>query len=181
MDERVLQTLREGVRLLARRELRNPADVDDVVQETMSRVLATLRAGRQIQNPGGFARTIARNVIADLYRGHKHDAGPSPAAADPPDPHPDPLARAVQDEEETAVRAALDQLSPPDRELLRLCFVEEMKPGEVARARGEPPERVRKRLQRALERLREIYLRLRPGHDSRADATDEIATRRRVP
>jgi hypothetical protein len=81
------------------------------------------------------------------------------------------------------LRAAFDELSVSDQQLLRLCFHEDRSPTEIAAALSEPPERVRKRKSRALERLRQEFLgvakwdnvRHQPGHDEAARGTDSVA------
>ena len=61
-------------------------------------------------------------------------------------------------------------LPDSDRRLLELSFREGLLPTEIALRTGEPPERIRKRKSRALERLREIF---RTGHAGETETTDE--------
>src|SRR2546425_1024452 len=78
----------------------------------------------------------------------------------------DALNALVSAAERARVRAALSELRPDDRELLRLCYFEGLTPTELAARLGEPAERIRKRKSRALERLRAAFLGRHTSHES---------------
>jgi RNA polymerase sigma-70 factor (ECF subfamily) len=158
-----LEALREGLRLLALRHLGgDPEAAAEVAQETIVRAFAALRAER-LEDPAklpAFVRGIARHVLADLGR-----ARPSlPLDYQRPGDTPDPLASVISEEERAQVRTALASLPEADRRLLRLCFFDGLTPAQVAARLGEPPDRIRKRKSRALERLRAAF---RQGSRSR--------------
>ena len=71
----------------------------------------------------------------------------------------DALARAPQPEQDIAfalsVRAALDRLNPPDREVMMLAVYEELTPAEISHVTGRSAASVRVRLHRARRRLAE--------------------------
>lgn len=174
-----LELLRSGLRILALRALGDPHAADDVVQETMARVLAALAKGTRPGHLGAFARGVARHVIADLQRGWRRTPDELPPdGAGIPSPNPDALDALVTAEEHARLADALDHLSPADRELLRLVYFEGLAPGELAARLGEPSERIRKRKQRALERLRRAFRGLDPdlsrsaGEDDPEDEPD---------
>lgn len=163
--------LADGLEIVAVRRLGNRDDARDATQETIARLLARLDAG-------GFACEseivpiawgIARHVIADMLR----DRARAPEALiEMRSRNPGPLDQLVTLEEVSIVRRALDRLSPDDRSLLRRCFMDGEKIGAVARALGEPAERVRKRKSRALQRLAEALGR-NFGHETRADTMEK--------
>lgn len=167
-DDRPLpdwQAYAEGAYLIALSALRDPALAEEVAQEAVARAIAAVAARHKdaISNLGGFVYGIARHVIADMQRKSSRLA-PLSAAADVSEKRVDALSAAVSEEQQRSVHAALQRLSHADRDVLYLCFFEGLEPTEIANRTGEPPERVRKRKSRALDRLRQIFLR-QPGHE----------------
>lgn len=163
-----LERLRSGLRILALRTLGDAEAAEEAAQESVFRVVGALREGR-LRDPGrltAFARGIARHVVVDVLRARMRHA---PLAGEPIAAGADALAMLVSAEEGARIRGALDMLAEPDRELLRLSFFDGLAPAELARRLGEPPERIRKRKQRALERLRAAFL--GPGHGRHAPPT----------
>lgn len=154
-----LARIREGIRLLALRRLGDPELADDVAQETVTRGLVAIRQGRpaDVDRMGAYFRGIALNVIADHYResgraqvvSHEGSPGPDLKA-------PSPLDAAIRSQRAGRVRRALAALAESDRELLRLTYYEGLTSAEIARRNHEPPARIRKRKQRALERLADV-------------------------
>jgi len=167
-----LDHLREALRTMALGRLGDVDAAEDVAQETLLRVLATL-AQAGLQDPAalyGFVWTVARNVIWDMGRRREREArlGAGGGRLDAPRAADDPLTGLVSAEEASRVRAALDRLSDSDRELLRLCYCDGLSPGEVAARMGEPAPRLRKRKSRALERLRAAFLQPSPAASTKA-------------
>ena len=155
-----LEPLRFGLHLLAVRALGTADAAEEAVQETFARAVVALARG-QLADPAklaAFVAGIARHVVVDMVRARRRlvslDALPSAAH---PSHDPDALGALVTAGEQARVRAALAQLTVSDRDLLRLCYVEGLAPGEIAERTGEPPERIRKRKSRAVERLREAF------------------------
>lgn len=161
----------EGAYLVALSALRDPSLAEDVAQEAVARAIAAVAARHKdaISNLGGFVYGIARHVIADMQR-RSAKLAPLSAATDLAERRADALSAAVSEEQQRSVHAALQLLSHGDRDVLYLCFFEGLEPTEIANRTGEPPERVRKRKSRALERLRQIFLR-QPGHEVRSKTT----------
>ena len=153
-----LSRLRSGIRIMALHDLRDPDLADEVAQDTMVRLVQALREGR-LQDPahlGAFTRAIARHVIVDMLRARQRLA--ATATTEEPASDEDSLGALVSAEQAARVRSALEQLSAGDREILRLSFFEGLTPQELAERTGEPSPRVRKRKERALERLRKAFL-----------------------
>lgn len=173
-----LERLRSGLLIMATRALGDPVAAEEVAQETLVRLLTALAEGRSPDGPGGlgaYAHGIAKHVIADRHRRHeRHPTQPMPSENGPAavrDGTADPLTRLISAEERDRVRRALRRLSAEDREVLRLSFFEGLRPAEIASARGEPPPRVRKRKERALERLRRAFFGPASCHEEDRSAT----------
>ncbi len=160
LDPESVETLVSGLRIIALRSLSDADAAEEAVQETLARGLAALEEAR-LQSPekiGAYFRGIARHVIADMLRERSRTEGLGIAAeAGPASPHPDALAALISREDQVCVRQALDALTVTSRECLRLSFYEGLTPAEIATRLGEPPPRVRKRLSRALQHLRDAF------------------------
>jgi len=159
-DPETLARLRDGVRIMALRALGSPDAAEEVAQETLARALSALESGRaNPQNLPAYVHGIARHVIADIHRSRKRtlpsgiDDGAAPALDGP-----DALDGLIISEQMDRVRAALEELSPEDRQVLRLSFFEGLTPSQIAESQRVPPPTVRKRKSRALERLRQVFL-----------------------
>ena len=165
-----LSRLRSGIRIMALHDLRDADLADEVAQDTMVRLVQALREGR-LQDPaslGAFTRAIARHVIVDTLRARQRLA--ATGTSEEPASEEDSLGALVAAEQAARVRAALAQLSAGDREILRLSFFEGLTPQQLAERTGEPSPRVRKRKERALERLRTVFLG-RSGHGTATGPT----------
>ena len=126
---------------------------DDLVQETMVRLWKS--AGRFDPARGSeptFVATVTRNVVID--RARREAARPSVPTADahelapPVEPAADSIATRL------AVRAALSQLAPAQRELVRMAYFEQLTQKEVAVRLGLPLGTVKSRTFHALKELR---------------------------
>jgi RNA polymerase sigma factor (sigma-70 family) len=157
VDGHELEVLRAGVRLMALRAFGDAELADEVAQETIVRAFHALRSSRPEQL-GPFVAGIARHVITDIIRAKPRDVSLQDL---PPESEPhtsgDALSLLCEAGEQTRVRQALEHLTPEDRDLLRLSFVEGLASSEIAKRTGAPPERIRQRRHRALARLREAF------------------------
>ncbi len=152
---------------VVRAVLRDRDRADDVVQEALLRVYESRE--RWVPGKGslrGWLLRIARNLALNAQRdgARRATASLAPAADDsdegrglPADPRaarPDaPLER---DEEVRALRAALDGLQAPDREVLELRYQQGLGFDEVGAVVGASGAAVKQRAWRALGRLRAL-------------------------
>jgi RNA polymerase sigma-70 factor, ECF subfamily len=132
-------------------------DVDDIVQETLTRVLVASRT-EKIQNPvalGAFLNGVCRNVVSEYRRRNMRDE-PMPEVV------PEPPGNGIGDADlfnlRQAIAQGLDQLSERDRRVLRAFYLEEKSRGEILKETGLTHENFRVVLCRAKERFREIYV-----------------------
>jgi RNA polymerase sigma-70 factor (ECF subfamily) len=131
-------------------------DVDDIVQETLTRFLVAGRANK-IHNPesiGAFVHGICRNVVSEYRRRNLRNA-PMPETV--PEPAPRGLLEADALELRQAVAHGLDQLADRDRKVLRAFYLEEKPRAEILRNMALTDENFRVILFRAKERFRAIY------------------------
>ena len=148
------------LKLRARRV--SPDVVEDVRQETLLRVLKTLRQGSGIDQPerfGGFVSTVCNNVLLEYL--HKQSRHP-PVDENQPEPADDSIdldAGLVNEQRKRAVGRALDELAERDREILRLVFFEEMDRAEICRRMSVDGEYLRVLLHRAKSRFEAVYVR----------------------
>lgn len=160
-DPDTLARLRDGVRIMALRALGSADAAEEVAQETLARALSALESGR-LANPQSlpaYVHGIARHVITDVHRSSQRTVpfGPGIEAASVLD-EADALDGLISREQQDRVRAVLKDLSPGDREVLRLSFYDGLTPSQIAESQDVPAPTIRKRKSRALERLRQAFL-----------------------
>jgi RNA polymerase sigma-70 factor (ECF subfamily) len=139
------------VRLSRRRDV-----AEDLLEEAWLRLVTRANTLADDTSLGAWLFTVARNLHASWCRHRAVDAErvseltpswPAPA------PGETPFESAARSETERRLEVALARLPQRDREALLLVAVEGLTPGEAAWSLGLPPETLRKRLQRARERL----------------------------
>jgi RNA polymerase sigma factor (sigma-70 family) len=131
-------------------------DVDDIVQETLTRFLSA-EAGRlqKSEASGAYLNGICQNVILEYRRRWARD---TPVAGRLPESPDARLAETELFEMRQAIAAGLQELSPRDRQVLRAFYLEETPKREILAIAGLTDENFRVVLCRAKERFRQIYL-----------------------
>ena len=133
------------------------ADADEVVQETLLRAHRAMPTYRAEGSVKAWLCGIARHVCAHVLETRKRGANLGDAlelAIVPGDP-------ASRDQFETrrrarAIRTALEQLKPSEREALVMRYVADLSHREIAVACGIDEAAARKRVSRALARMRDV-------------------------
>ncbi len=139
------------VRLSHRRDI-----AEDLLEETFLRLVARARDLRCDTSLAAWLFTVARNLHVSwrrhnaLHEDRIFDLTPSWPV---PDRGETPFEATARSETERRLEMALARLGLQDREVLLLVAVEGLTPSETASVLGLAPEAVRKRLQRARERL----------------------------
>ena len=137
---------------------------EDIQQETMFRVLKTLRQGAGVSQPerfGAFVNSVCKNVVLEfLHKESRHPALPE-NSPEPADDKPDMDATLITQQRKELVAEVLDGLASKDKEILRLVFFEETEREEVCRKLGVRSEYLRVLLHRAKEKFAQAYLRRR--------------------
>ena len=146
-----------------RQRLRSPAEVLDARQETLMRVLVSLRQKRNLEHPerlGAFVNAVCNNVLLEMGRASRRTV-PLSDVADPDVPatvtEETPETTLVTAEQQARVRDTLAQLPERDRRLLRQLFLEEEDKDVVCREFGVDRQYLRVLLHRAKARFRQAY------------------------
>ncbi|QDK34832.1 RNA polymerase subunit sigma-70 [Sphingomonas sp. IC081] len=145
-----------------RKRMRDPEGVEDVVQETLARVMEQERR-QAIEQPLAYAFRVADSVIVSDLRKHRRAGSPTGRQADA---HPleldplelvcdMPLADEVLDYRERFARfeAALARLTPMRRTVFRMRHIDGQSRQDIAEELGLGLEAVKKHLVRAMADL----------------------------
>jgi RNA polymerase sigma factor (sigma-70 family) len=144
------------VRRIVRARVADAALAEDLVQETLTRVLAAQpRVERGMLEP--YAIVTARNVVASMWRDEDRRRRNQHRVVDLRVPDP-PDEGVLREEERSAVSQALDRLSTREREALLAHELTGMGTRELAAESGSTPGAVAAQLNRARARLRVEYL-----------------------
>ena len=143
---------RYAMRLLGDEELAR-----DCMSETFSRFLVSLQRGAGPQEHlQAYLYRIAHNWITDLYR--KKTPPSVPLDEFIPDPGDDPHQLMTQGMERERVREALALLTPDQRQVITLKYLEDWDHEEIARAMNKPVGAVKALQHRAVEALRRLLI-----------------------
>jgi RNA polymerase sigma factor (sigma-70 family) len=144
------------IRRVVGARVRDPHTVDDLVQETLARVMAArTRIDGDTLTP--YAVVTARNLVHALGRGDQRERNRAHLLVE--DGHGQPPDETLLREEEAAVVGqALRRLSPDEREVLLAHEVEGTPTAALAARTGATPGAVAARLNRTRAKLRVEYL-----------------------
>ena len=137
---------------------RDPAEAEDLVQETFTKALRAFDSFQPDTNFKAWIFRILRNTFLTTRTGIAAartvflEDHPDTLAASGPTPE-DILLRL---DNQAALHAALEQLQPPLREALLLCDVEEIKYKDIAIILDVPIGTVMSRISRARSTLRQL-------------------------
>ncbi len=137
-----------------------PERVDDVRQETFSRVIAILRKEGGVKQPerfGAFVNSVCKNVYHESNRESYRSQPLLDSHLEVPDKIVDLERSLITQENKEKVREILEEMSQKDRDLLKAIFLEEGDKDEVCRQFGVDRDYLRVRLHRAKERFKEAY------------------------
>jgi RNA polymerase sigma-70 factor (ECF subfamily) len=165
----------------AMRRLRVVEDAQDAVAEVLS--VAWRRRGDVPDDPVEqrmWLFGVARRVVANHRRGEVRRSRLAGRLESVGESIVVDLAFEDEESDLTLALAALDALSPPDREILLLAVWEELTVAQIATVMGLTKPNVSLRLHRAKARLRREFLRLMkdhhlPGHVNPRRAHGEVA------
>jgi RNA polymerase sigma-70 factor (ECF subfamily) len=150
--------------------LKNHEDAEEVTQDTFLRARRGLDAFRGDAAFSTWLYQIATNLAHNRYwfwwRRKRHASVSLDAAISPeadltlaevlPDEEPDPGAKAVTQELVERVQAAMEQLSPPHREILTLRNVRNLSYEEIAALLDLSLGTVKSRIARARDALKQV-------------------------
>src|SRR5215467_10457255 len=171
-DEAYLRRLREGdpsteahfvayfsqlLRLKLRARYLAPEIVEDLSQETFSRVLKTLRTDgglRDATRLGAFVNSVCNHILQEHYRNGQKGVALDPSHAEIPDKVLNLEKLAIALEIQDKVRRLLAQLPGRDQAILRAIFLEEREKDEVCNRFGVSRDYLRVLIHRAKLKLR---------------------------
>lgn len=157
--EGVWSELRANIRGFVGRRVRQPADVDDIVQRVFLQVHRALPTLRDSDRLHAWVYQTTRRAIADYYRAPSHTrevpAGAAvdlaPQIADAADDDAD--GSALQ-ELSTCLKPLISSLGPADQQALQLVEFEGVTQAEAAQRLGLSVSGMKSRVQRARLHLR---------------------------
>ena len=132
------------------RMVRQPAEAEDLFQQTWLRVAEKIHNYDQNRNFDAWLFTLARNLAIDHLRRLRPESLDEPVG----DHETPALDRVLARERTSRLADAMETLPVIQREVLTLRFEEELKLEEIAEILGAPLSTVKTRLRRALDRLR---------------------------
>jgi RNA polymerase sigma-70 factor (ECF subfamily) len=151
----------ELIQLKLRSRLHSPQAIEDVRQETFTRVFAALRSGkiRQPDRLGAFVNSMCNNVLLEQYRASSRDSSlEDEEQTDFPALTVDVLGAIAAKQMAEKIREILEEMPERDRRLLREVFLEERDKDEVCRDFGVDRDYLRVLLHRAKQSFKSLYL-----------------------
>jgi RNA polymerase sigma-70 factor (ECF subfamily) len=133
--------------------------IDEIRQETFTRVINYLKSPKTIEHPerfGGFVLAVCNNVMLEVLRAESHLRPAGSKDQEPCDERVRVEDDVVTNERKRMVREVLDELSEKDRELLRMVFLEEGDREAISRRFQVDSDYLRVLLHRAKERFRAV-------------------------
>ncbi|GHO59361.1 RNA polymerase sigma factor [Ktedonobacter robiniae] len=140
-------------------QVSNRQDAEDLLLEVFlaalqNTSLARFTAPRQL----AWLRRVARNKVIDHYRREAlFIIHPLEQAQETEDQSLTPEQQVEEQEKWTWLLQAIEHLSPVQRELVRLRYVQELRLTQIAALMGKPEGSVRTMLSRTLRRLKTFY------------------------
>jgi RNA polymerase sigma-70 factor, ECF subfamily len=161
----------ELIRLKLRSRLSSNEAIEDVRQETFSRVIGLLRTEgglRHAERLGAFVNSICNNVLLEHYRSTSKKESSLDEEPEAVFVHQGPTALSMLETQETTttVRKILDQLTERDRNLLKAVLLDERDKDTVCAEFGISREYLRVLVHRAKQSFKSLYLRQMGEKDS---------------
>ena len=145
---------------MALRITMNPADAEDVVQETMMKVWNRRDDWEKIDSIEAFCLTICRNVALDKLRRMDNQAQSLDASIDPTDRRTasNPEEQTVQSDRVQLVRTLINQLPEKQRSCMQLRDIEGKSYKDIATILNITEEQVKVSIFRARQTIKERFL-----------------------
>ncbi len=152
----------ELLRLKLRSRLQSPHAIDDVCQETFTRVYSVLRRDGGLRQPerlGAFVNTVCNHVLFEQYRSAgRSDSLDAEGAPELPATGASALEIVASRQIKEKVRQILLHLPQRDRSLLKAVFLDERDRDEVCAEFGVDREYLRVLLHRAKQEFKVEYV-----------------------
>ena len=147
---------------LALRITLNPAEAEDVVQETMMKVWNRRDEWERLDSIEAFCLTICRNLSLDKLRRMDNQAQTLDATIDPSDSRvaSNPEEQTVQRDRVQLVRQLIDQLPEKQRSVMQLRDIEGKSYRDIATILQISEEQVKINIFRARKTIKERFLKI---------------------
>ena len=151
--------LKDKLFRLALRITFNPADAEDVVQETMIKVWNRRNSWDTIENIENFCLTVCRNLAIDKMRYTGHQTLSLEKDMEPSDEshHANPEEQVVQRDRVQLVRRLINQLPEKQRSCMQLRDIEGKSYKDIAAILDITEEQVKINIFRARQTIREQF------------------------
>jgi RNA polymerase sigma-70 factor, ECF subfamily len=146
--------------------LRSTELIEDVRQETLTRVLVVLRQGAGVDRPerfGAFVNGVCNNVVRELCRLDGREEPWDESMEEPTDPTVDLDAELVNADSKREIARVFAELPEKDRRILQAIYLDEIDKAEVCRLFQVDAGYLRVLLHRAKAQFRDAYCRGREG------------------
>ena len=151
--------LKDKLYRLALRITLNPAEAEDVVQETMMKVWNRRNTWDAIENMETFCMTVCRNLALDKTRHMGNQTSSLDTEAEPTDNshHSNPEEQVIQQDRIRLVRQLIDQLPEKQRSCMQLRDIEGKSYKDIAAILQITEEQVKINIFRARQTIREQF------------------------
>lgn len=151
--------LKDRLYRLALRITLNPAEAEDVVQETMIKVWNRRDSWNTIDNIENYCLTICRNLSVDKTRHQSNQTLSLENEVDPSDDshHANPETQAVQRDRVRLVRQLINRLPEKQRSCMQLRDIEGKSYKDIATILGISEEQVKVNIFRARQTVKEQF------------------------
>lgn len=145
---------------LALRITLNPAEAEDVVQETMIRVWNRREQWDEIESIEAFCLAICRNMALDRQKSAANQTDTLDNGHDAPDHSyaSNPEEQTVQKDRVALVRRLMDQLPEKQRACMQLRDIEGKSYKEIAEVLGITEQQVKVNIFRARQTIKQKYI-----------------------
>ena len=125
----------ELMRIKLRNRMLHAPEIEDVINETFTRVLTAIKKGeiRQPERLGAYVNSVCNNVLAETYRDVSRNRHQDVDCVDVIDPQCDIEETVYQQERQISVHSVLRKLACKDRAILCAHFLQEMDKDEICR------------------------------------------------
>jgi RNA polymerase sigma-70 factor (ECF subfamily) len=151
----------ELLQIKLRGRLQSPQAIEDVRQETFTRVISVLRKDglRQPDRLGAFVNMVCNYVLSEHYRSSRgSESLDVEGRPELPDKAASALDIAAANQMKEKVRAILKNLAPRDSSLLKAVFLDERDRDEVCREFGVDRDYLRVLLHRAKQEFKTEFV-----------------------
>lgn len=138
--------------------VRNRETAEDLTQDIFLKIYKAIDSITSTGSPLSYFYTVARNTLIDFWRKKNIDTvGDDDYLSEVPDPTPDPMDQAGTKEQSLLLYDCIDKLTPDQREVITLKFINDLSTEEIANLTGKKETAIRQLQVRGLRALTKIF------------------------